>query len=116
MATKAINNYSYDRNTIKAGILHFGVGNFHRDHLKFMTSRLLEDSLTAWMADLRCHDSAGRREHYEALKAQNGEYTLTVCGRDGNNEVYRLGALVELYWGYENKDAIFNKMPMLKIN
>ena len=62
MATKAINNYSYDRNTIKAGILHFGVGNFHRDHLKFMTSRLLEDSLTAWMADLRCHDSAGRRE------------------------------------------------------
>ena len=25
-------------------------------------SRLLEDSLTAWMADLRCHDSAGRRE------------------------------------------------------
>ena len=62
MATKAINNYSYDRNTIKAGILHFGVGNFHRDHLKFMTSHLLEDSLTAWMADLRCHDSAGRRE------------------------------------------------------
>lgn len=62
MATKAINNYSYDRNTIKAGILHFGVGNFHRDHLKFMTSRLLEDSLAAWMADLRCHDSAGRRE------------------------------------------------------
>ena len=47
MVTKAINNYSYDRNTIKAGILHFGVGNFHRDHLKFMTSRLLEDSLTA---------------------------------------------------------------------
>lgn len=58
----------------------------------------------------------GDEKHYEALKAQNGEYTLTVCGRDGNNEVYRLGALVELYWGYENKDTIFNKMPMLKIN
>lgn len=58
----------------------------------------------------------GDEKHYEALKAQNGEYTLAVCGRDGNNEVYRLGALVELYWGYENKDAIFNKMPMLKIN
>ena len=58
----------------------------------------------------------GDEKHYEALKAQNGEYTLTVCGRDGNNEVYRLGALVELCWGYEDKDAIFNKMSMLKIN
>ena len=25
----------------------------------------------------------GDEKHYEALKAQNGEYTLTVCGRDG---------------------------------
>ena len=41
---------------------------------------------------------------------RQGEYTLTVCGRDGNNEVYRLGALVELYWGVEEKNSILNKI------
>ena len=46
----------------------------------------------------------------KALKEQNGEYTLTVCGRDGKNEVYRLGALVELYWGFEQKEAILDKI------
>ena len=43
MATNVINKYSYDRNSVKAGILHFGVGNFHRAHLEYMTSHLLED-------------------------------------------------------------------------
>ena len=38
MATNVINKYSYDRNSVKAGILHFGVGNFHRAHLEYMTS------------------------------------------------------------------------------
>ena len=52
----------------------------------------------------------GDEKHYEALKAQNGEYSLTVCGRDGNNEVYRLGALVELYWGMEEKNSILNNL------
>lgn len=38
-----INGYSYDRNQVKAGILHFGVGNFHRAHLEYMTNKLLEN-------------------------------------------------------------------------
>ena len=103
MATNVINSYSFDRNSVKAGILHFGVGNFHRAHLEYMTSRLLEDPTQhGWgICGAMILD---RDEHlYKALKAQNGEYTLTVCGRDGNNEVYRLGALVELYWGVEEK-------------
>ena len=44
MATNVINTYSFDRNSVKSGILHFGVGNFHRAHLEYMTSQLLEDS------------------------------------------------------------------------
>ena len=52
----------------------------------------------------------GDERLYKALKEQNGEYTLTVCGRDGKNEVYRLGALVELYWGIEQKKAILDKI------
>ena len=39
-----VNGYSYDRNQVKAGILHFGVGNFHRAHLEYMTNNLLENT------------------------------------------------------------------------
>ena len=40
-ATQVVNGYAYNRSLVKAGILHFGVGNFHRAHLEFMTNMLL---------------------------------------------------------------------------
>ena len=43
MNTKTqVHPYHYDRNGIKAGILHIGVGNFHRAHEEYYTNRLLE--------------------------------------------------------------------------
>ena len=38
-----MNIYNYDRTGVKAGIVHFGVGNFHRAHLEYYTNLLLED-------------------------------------------------------------------------
>lgn len=110
MATNVINKYSYDRNSVKAGILHFGVSNFHRAHLEYMTSHLLEDPTQRSWGICGAMILPGDERLYKALKEQNGEYTLTVCGRDGKNEVYRLGALVELYWGIEQKEAILDKI------
>ena len=34
-------SYNYDRKQIKSGILHIGVGNFHRAHEEFFTNKLL---------------------------------------------------------------------------
>ena len=110
MATNVINKYSYDRNSVKAGILHFGVGNFHRAHLEYMASHLLEDPTQRSWGICGAMILPSDERLYKALKEQNGEYTLTVCGRDGKNEVYRLGALVELYWGIEQKEAILEKI------
>lgn len=45
MKTQVI-SYRYNREQIKPGILHIGVGNFHRAHEEFFTNRLLEDP--AW--------------------------------------------------------------------
>ena len=117
MATNVINKYSYDRNSVKAGILHFGVGNFHRAHLEYMTSHLLEDPTQRSWGICGAMILPGDERLYKALKEQNGEYTLTVCGRDGKNEVYRLGALVELYCGIEQKEAILDKIadPNIRI-
>lgn len=110
MTSNVIKTFSYDRNTIKAGILHFGVGNFHRAHLEFMTSNLLEDPTQNGWGICGAMILPTDETLYEALKSQDGEYTLTVCGRDGKNNVYRLGSLVELYWGIKEKEDILNKI------
>ena len=110
MASTVINGYSYKRKDVKAGILHFGVGNFHRAHLEYMTSHLLENPTQHNWGICGAMILPGDERLYNALKEQDGEYTLTVCGRNGKNEVYRLGALVELYWGINEKESILNKI------
>lgn len=102
--------YSYDRSKITAGIVHFGVGNFHRAHLEYYTNRLLED------ADQQCWGVFGAMimpqdgRLYNALKADGGHYELTTCAPDGVTETIRIGSLVGLAWGVEDREAIISKI------
>ncbi|MFI3267122.1 MAG: mannitol dehydrogenase family protein [Rikenellaceae bacterium] len=103
-------NISYNKQQIKSGILHFGVGNFHRAHLQCYTNQLLSDeSQSSWGicgAMLMPQDE----RLYKVLKAQDNNYSLTVCGRDGVNETQWIGSLVELLWSGEDSEAIINKV------
>ncbi len=103
-------NFNYDRSEVKSGILHFGVGNFHRAHLESYTNALLNlGETTEWGicgAMIMPQDEA----LYGKLKDQNGVYSLTVCGRDGNNEVEWIGSLNELLWSGANIEAIIEKV------
>jgi Mannitol-1-phosphate/altronate dehydrogenases len=108
---------AYDRKEIAPGILHFGVGNFHRAHQEYYTNMLLANS------DQKNWGICGamilnKDEHvFQALKKQEGCYGLTVFGRLGNDEYHRIGSLVELLWGIENAAAIIDKVanPSTKI-
>lgn len=113
-----VKTFSFDRKEVKAGILHFGVGNFHRAHLEFITSQLLETGPDMYGWGICGAMILPQDERiYNALEEQEGQYTLTVCGRDGHNEAYVIPALVELYWGYRDQEAILNKIadPAIKI-
>jgi mannitol 2-dehydrogenase len=110
-------NFEYDRKEIVPGILHFGVGNFHRAHEAYYTNLLLAD------ADQKNWGICGAmilekdESVFRSLKKQDGVYGLTVFGRTGKDEYYRIGSLVELYWGHENASAIIDKVanPNIKI-
>lgn len=39
-----VNSFHYNREQVKPGILHIGVGNFHRAHEEYFTNKLLEDA------------------------------------------------------------------------
>ena len=113
-----VKTFSFDRKKVKAGILHFGVGNFHRAHLEFINSQLLETGPDMYRWGICGAMILPQDERiYNVLKEQDGQYTLTVCGRDGNNEAYVIPSLIELYWGYRDQEAILNKIadPAIRI-
>ncbi|MFI3316804.1 MAG: mannitol dehydrogenase family protein [Rikenellaceae bacterium] len=110
-------SFDYSRESITEGILHFGVGNFHRAHLECYTNALLkENDQNSWGvcgAMIMPQD----QKLYSALKSQDGVYSLTICGRDGQNEVQWIGSLVNLLWSGEDLEAIINKVaePNIRI-
>jgi fructuronate reductase len=70
----------YDRDAARAGIVHLGVGAFHKAHQAVYTDEAMALSGGDWMitgASLRAADVA------DALNPQNGLYTLLVRGPDG---------------------------------
>ncbi|AYD04105.1 mannitol dehydrogenase family protein [Neorhizobium sp. NCHU2750] len=71
----------YDRNDLQPGILHFGLGAFHRAHQGIYTQRALQSEFGPWgivAVNLRSP------EPVEALAAQGGLYSVTV--RDSHGE------------------------------
>lgn len=69
----------YDRRAMKTGIVHLGVGAFHRAHQAVYTDEVMARD-PQWgivAASLRSADT------YDALEPQDGLYTLSVRSQDG---------------------------------
>lgn len=101
----------YKKSDVKPGIVHIGVGNFHRAHLEDYLNSLMEKDAgqRKWGvsgAMLMPQDKA----LYEALKSQDGNYSLTICGRDGKDSCKEIDSLVELNWAGADPEAILNRM------
>ena len=102
--------FNYNRDEIKTGILHFGVGNFHRAHLEAFTNALLEDD------DQKCWGVFGAMimptdgKLFSALKADKGIYTLTTCSPTNERISQKIGSLIDLAWGEEDPEPIIAKI------
>src|SRR5882757_5606221 len=88
----------YDRGAVRPGIAHIGVGAFHRAHLAVYVERALA---RATQADAKNWGILGinlldqDRPLAEALKAQEGLYSLTEMAPDGSRVSRVIGAMVE---------------------
>jgi mannitol 2-dehydrogenase len=101
---------TYDRSRIRAGIVHFGVGGFHRAHQAMYLDRLMRDGkaldwgicgVGALPQDARMRD---------VMKAQNGLYTLVERAPDGSQAVTVIGSIVEYLFAPDDPDAVIEKM------
>ena len=111
MKNTTVKPVGYDRSKTKSGILHIGVGNFHRAHEEFYTNELLQlDSSQGDWAITGAMLLPSDEKLYDALKSQDGVYTLTVCGRDGKDEAYEIGSLKDVIWAQKEPEKVIEKI------
>ena len=101
---------SYDRTGLTAGIVHFGVGGFHRAHQAMVVDRLLAEGKARDFAicgvGVLPQDAAMR----DVMAAQDGLYTLELKHPDGSREARVIGSIVEYLFGPDDPDAVVERM------
>ncbi len=107
--------FTYSRNKIRTGIVHIGVGNFHRAHQEYYTNELLKDSTQEDWGICGIALLPSDEKLVKALKSQKCRYTLTTYGRKGDVKVYSIGSMLELIWGVEEPELALEKMASSEV-
>jgi len=112
-----ISSVGYNRNSLNPGIVHIGVGGFHRSHQAFYTHNLMEKHNTMDWAICGVGLREADKKIYDVLKKQDGLYTLIVKHPDGNIEPTIIGSISDFLLGVENPMPVVERMasPATKI-
>lgn len=104
---------SYDRSNLKAGIVHLGIGAFHRAHQAFYTEAVLNKFGGDWGIIGCSLRSASVRDQ---LAPQDGLYTLVERSGDGE-KLQLIGSVIKNLVGPENPAELIGVMaqPAIKI-
>ena len=95
----------YNRNAVTAGIVHFGIGNFHRAHQAVYCDDLLCQGETRWgITGVSLRSSSMQ----EALAPQDYLYTLAVLGRTMDCRV--IGAVKDILVAPQNPQAVVDRL------
>jgi mannitol 2-dehydrogenase len=102
----AIPKPGYDRNEIGVGIVHFGVGGFHRAHQAMYVDRLLDGGTTKDWAICGVGVLPGDRKMADVMAAQDGLYTLLTEHADGHREARVIGSIVDYRFAPDDREAV----------
>ncbi|SFB17028.1 mannitol dehydrogenase family protein [Algoriphagus aquimarinus] len=103
-------NNKYTQNDCTSGILHIGVGNFHRAHQAFYTHLLLANESARNWAICGVGMLESDEVLFDKLRAQHLDYTLTICGRNGVNETVTISSIKELLLAFKQPELVLNRM------
>ncbi len=84
---------TYDRTTLTAGVVHLGVGNFHRSHQAAYLDRLLAGGGASDWAICGLGLRPGDARMRDALVPQDGLYTLLVKHPNGTTDARIIGSI-----------------------
>jgi mannitol 2-dehydrogenase len=101
---------TYDRSSLRTGIVHLGVGAFHRSHQAMYLDRLLEQGQAQDWAICGVGVLPADRRMAEVMAAQDCLYTLVVKHADGTYEPRVVGSIVEYLLAPDDPEAVVEKM------
>jgi mannitol 2-dehydrogenase len=100
----------YDRDLVTAGVVHIGVGGFHRAHQAMYHDRLMNQGAALDWGICGVGVMAADRRMKEVLDAQDGLYTLVLKHSDGTYEPRVIGSIVEYLFAPDDPEAVIEKM------
>jgi mannitol 2-dehydrogenase len=101
---------TYDRASVTTGVVHFGVGGFHRAHQAMYHDRLMGRGEALDWGICGVGVMPADRRMKEALDGQDNLYTLVVKHGDGTYEPRVIGAITEYLFAPDDPEAVIEKM------
>ncbi|MFD7155490.1 mannitol dehydrogenase family protein [Kribbella sp. NPDC059898] len=109
----AVNVPTYDRSALRNGIVHLGVGHFHRSHQAMYVDQLLRQGTALDWGICGGGVRPGDRRVRDALAAQDYLYTLTVKEPDGSRPSRVIGSVNGYRYGAELIESLAD--PAIRI-
>lgn len=108
---------AYDRRAVTPGIVHFGVGGFHRAHQAMYLDALMHRGEALEWGIVGVGIMPGDKRMQEALAAQDHLYTLVTKHADGHYEPRVIGSIVDYLFAPDDPEAAIECMadPAIRI-
>src|SRR6478736_5625284 len=100
----------YDRSSITTGIVHFGVGGFHRAHQAMYVDQLMNNGLATDWGICGVGVMPSDAHMRDVMHDQDCLYTLVLKDPDGSWEPRVIGSIVEYLFAPDDPNAVVEKM------
>jgi len=102
----------YDRDAVRVGIVHVGVGGFHRAHEAMYLDRLMAAGTALDWGICGVGLLPGDRRMRDVMAAQDCLYTLVVKHPDGTLEPRVIGSIVDYLYAPDDPEAVVERMAL----
>jgi mannitol 2-dehydrogenase len=110
LALLSVPTPQYDRSSITTGIVHFGVGGFHRAHQAMYLDRLMNDGKALDWGICGVGVMPFDAKMKQVMDQQDCLYTLVLKAPDGSWEPRVIGSIVEYLFAPDSPQAVIEKM------
>ena len=97
---------TYDRKKCKSGIVHVGVGNFHRTHQAVYLNEYLNNNKDLRWGIIGVNLRQSESDNLNSLKERGGKYVLKTISTTGVIKFNEIHSIIGLYdWSKNQKEA-----------
>jgi mannitol 2-dehydrogenase len=100
----------YDRDRVTTGVVHFGVGGFHRAHEAMFHDRLMNEGKALDWGICGVGVMPADEKMRDVMRAQDGVYTLVEKHADGSLEARVIGSITEYLFAPDDPEAVIEKL------